>query len=247
MATAASKKFSTDRNQYTVLVVCAQGTTSSQIRQAMKSLGFTQLSTATTHIQAIEKTKVRNFSHIVFDAKSTDMPVEDFVKQMLEMDEKSILIPISEQPRIDDVFSLLKAGARGFVVPPFTTEMMEMVLERATEGPALSEAVLNAPDRNGAFTAIVLNNLYRLSVAMRQAKEFSTAARDVKTYDYQFKESVEMAQLFCEGTEDQLREKIIDGCINRAKDAATRLGRLRKKLKKDRVFDEDGNEIFDNA
>lgn len=247
MATASEKKFARDRNQYTVMVMCTQGTTSSQIRQAMKSIGFTQMSTSSSHVQAIEKTKVRNFSHVIFEAKSTDMPSVDFVKQMLEMDSNTILIPISEQPRIDDVFSLLRAGARGFVVPPFTTEMIEMVLERATAGPTLSEAVLNAPDRNGAFTAIILNNLYRLSVAMRQAKEFSTAARDVKTYDYQFKESVELAQLFCEGSDDDLREKIIEGCINRAKDAATRLGRLRKKLKKDRVFDENGNEIFDNA
>lgn len=228
-----------DRSHFTVLVICTQGTTSSQIRQALKSLGFVNISTAPTHSAAIEKIKIRNFSHIIFDAKSSDIPSLDFVKHSLNLDAKSIMIAISEQPRIDDVFGLLRAGARGFLVPPFTTEMLENILTQATEGPALSEAVLNAPDRNAAFTAIILNNLYRLSVAMRQAKEFSTAIRDVKNYDFALKESVDLAQLFCEGSDEDLREKIIEGCINRAKDAATRLGRLRKKLKKERVEDDD--------
>ena len=234
-----AKNLSRDRAHFSVMVVCSQGATSSQVRQALKSLGFVQMSTASTHLAAIEKIKLRNFTHIVFEAKATDMPSLDFVKQILAMDAKTVLIAISDQPRIDDVFGLLRFGARGFLVPPFTTEMLENILTQATEGPALSEAVLNAPDRNAAFTAIILNNLYRLSVAMRQAKEFSTAVRDVKNYDFALKESVDLAQLFCEGSDEDLKEKIIEGCINRAKDAATRLGRLRKKLKKDRVEDED--------
>jgi len=212
----------------------------------MKSIGFTQITTAASHIQGIEKTKVRNFSHIIFDAKSSDMPTFDFVTQMLSLDEKSIMVAISDQPRIDDVFGLLKLGARGFIIPPFTAEMLESVLLQATNGPALSDAVLASPDRNAAFTSIILNNMYRLTVAMRQSKEYPTAARDVKNYSTYLRESVELAQLFCEGGESNLREKIIEGCINRAQDAATRLGRLRKKLKKERVFDENGNEIFDS-
>jgi len=233
-----AKSISRDRNHFNVMVVCSQGATSSQVRQALKSLGFMQMSTASSHLAAIEKIKVRNFTHVIFDAKTTDMPSLDFVKLIIEMDANSIMIAISEQPRIDDVFGLLRNGARGFLVPPFTTEMLETVLTQATEGPALSEAVLNAPDRNAAFTAIILNNLYRLSVAMRQAKEFSSAIRDVKNYNFALKESVDLAQLFCEGSDDDLREKIIEGCINRAKDAASRLGRLRKKLKKERADDD---------
>ncbi|HMO16876.1 MAG TPA: hypothetical protein PKA63_01270 [Oligoflexia bacterium] len=243
----ATKSLAHDRSHCAVLVVCQQGQMSGQIRQAIKSLGFTQIATASSHMQAIEKTKLRNFSHVLFDAKPTDMPTFEFVRNMLEMDEKQILIAVSEQPKIDDVFGLLKIGSRGFIVPPFTTEMLETVIVQATEGPPLSDAVLNATDRNAAFTAIILNNLYRLSVAMRQAREFPTAARDVRIYSYGLRESVELAQLFCDGGDDKLREKIIEGCLNRAQDAATRLGRLRKKLKKDRVYDENGNEILDSA
>jgi DNA-binding NarL/FixJ family response regulator len=241
-----SKSMSHDRGGFSVLVVCTKGATSSQLRQALKALGFSQISAAGTHIAALERAKMRPFTHVVFEAKSTDMPAHEFVTQIIEHEDSAIMIAISDEPRIDDVFGLLRAGARGFLVPPFTTDMLEEVMTQATEGPTLSDAVLNAPDRNGAFTAVILNNLYRLSVAMRQSREFESAARDVKNYNYQLRESVELAQLFCEGGDLDLRDKIIEGCLNRAKDAATRLGRLRKKLKRGRV-DEDGNEIEEAA
>lgn len=223
-----------DRQWCKILVVSNTGAVSMQMRQLLKAMGFAHIAVASTHIQGLDRAKTRNFTHVMFDAKPTDMPTVDFVQQMLAIEEQGILVAISDQPRIDDVFGLLRAGARGFLVPPFTVDNTEEVLIRATEGPALSEAVLNAPDRNGAFAAVILNNLYRVSVAMRQAREFETAARDATIYMYALRESIEMGLLFCQGGEAELRDKIAEGCINRAKDAATRLGRLRKKLKRER-------------
>ncbi|MFN8389863.1 MAG: response regulator [Bdellovibrionota bacterium] len=227
-----------DRQKFAVLVVVQKTITSNQLRQSLKSIGFTQISVVPTHVAALERVKGRNFTHIMFDAKATDMPAIEFVKQMAEIEKDVTMIAVSEEPRIDDVFGLLRAGARAFLVPPLTVDMIEQMIVHASEGPQLSEAVLHAPDRNAAFVAVILNNLYRLSVSMRQAREFKSAERDVKVYNYSLRESVEMAQLFCEGGDDDLREKIIEGCINRAKDASTRLGRLRKKLKKERVVGE---------
>lgn len=241
------KKPSADRTSAQIMVVSPQGSTSGQIRQALKSIGYANVTSAPSHVQALNKSRVRNFTHVLFEAKATDMPTFEFVSQMMELDENCAMIALSEQPRIDDVFGLLRQGAKGFIVPPFTVETLENVLHQSTEGPPLNEAVLSSPDRNAAFTSVVLNNLYRLTVAMRQAKEFPTAQREVKIYSYSLRESVELAQLFCEGGDKELREKFIEGCLNRAQDAATRLGRLRKKLKKERVFDEDGNEITQNA
>lgn len=234
------KTMAHDRGHFSVLVVSARGATSSQIRQAMKTLGFSQISSSPSHLNALERIKTRPFTHVIFEAKSTDMPALEFVEQIIDYESEAIMIAISEEPRIDDVFGLLRAGARGFLVPPFNTETLEEVLVGATEGPPLSDAVLNAPDRNGAFTAVILNSLYRLSVSMRQAREFKSAERDVKNYNYQLRESVELAQLFCDGNEADLRDKLVEGCINRAKDASTRLGRLRKRLKKDRGTEDIG-------
>jgi len=238
----ASTSIQHERGKISVLVVAQKAITSSQLRQSLKSLGFTQISVVQSHVQALERIKTRTFSHYVFEARTTDMPAVDFVTRVIESEANAVMIAVSEEPRIDDVFGLLKAGARAFLVPPLTVDMIEQMLVMATEGPQLSEAVLHAPDRNAAFVAVILNNLYRLSVALRQSREFKSAERDVKLYNYSLRESVEMAQLFCEGGEDDLRDKIIEGCINRAKDASTRLGRLRKKLRKERTDDDPPDE-----
>ena len=240
-------KLSSDRKHFSVLVVCSQGQVNAQLRQALKALGFPNISSCSTHSAAFDRVQSRHFTHAFYDAKETDMPALEFTEKVLKFEEKVTMIAISEEPRIDDVFSLLRAGARSFLVPPFTTDMVEEVLSLATEGPRLSEAVLSAPDRNAAFTAVVLNNLYRLSVAMRQAREFPTAERDVKNYNYALRESVEMGMLFCEGSEEDLRDKIVEGCINRAKDASTRLGRLRKRLKKERLGEVPADQEQDSA
>lgn len=231
----ATLNINKDRQKFNVLIVEPKTLTSAQLRESLKNLGFTHFSVVSTHIAGLDRLKARNFTHVLFEAKPTDMPTQDFVKAALELESNAVLIAISEEPRIDDVFGLLRNGARSFLVPPLNLETIEQIIIQASEGPQLSDAVLNAPDRNAAFVAVVLNNLYRLASSMRQAREFKTAERDVRLYTYALRESIEMAQLFRDGDDDDLREKIVEGCINRARDAATRLGRLRKKLKKVRA------------
>ncbi|MCB0345669.1 MAG: hypothetical protein KDD66_11165 [Bdellovibrionales bacterium] len=236
---AKKKKFGYARGNYSVLVVCQNGSRSNQIRQALKTLGFAQISAAPTHVTALERFKVRKFSHVIFESSATDMPPLDFVMQLMEMDENCCLIAVSEQPRVDDVFGLLRAGSRHYLVVPFTVNSLEEVLTEAIEGAPLSEAVLNAPDRNSALVGVILNNLYRQTVLMRQAREFETAARELTAQTAKMIQSVDMAKLFCEGTEEDLLNEIIEACIARANIAASRLGRTRKRLQNKRVVDED--------
>ncbi len=241
MASPTNINWTHARQSIPVLVVAGNGTTSNQVRQALKTVGFSSVSAAPTHIVAVDRIRGRDFPLIMFDAVSTDMPTIDFVKQTLSMDPNSIMIPISGEPQVDDVFGLLRAGARGFLALPFTVDTLEEVVMRATEGPPLSDAVLNAPDRNAALVGVVLNNLYRTSVLMRQARDFPTARKELDRQQIMLVESMDMARLFCEGGDEQLLEKIVEGCINRANTAATRLGRTRQRLKKQREVT-DGDE-----
>lgn len=242
MASPANLNWSHARQSIPVLVVISNGTTSNQVRQALKTIGFSTISAAPTHINALDRIRGRDFPLILFEATATDMPPLDFVIQTIALDANSIMIPLSAEPRVDDVFGLLRNGARGFLALPFTVDTMEQVIMRATEGPPLSEAVLNAPDRNAALTGVILNNLYRLSVLQRQAREFPTAAKELERQHIGLIESVDLARLFCEGGDDALLEKIVEGCINRANTAATRLGRTRQKLKKKRQVEDNGAE-----
>lgn len=239
MASPTNLNWSHGRQSIPVLVVVQNGTISNQVRQALKTIGFSTVSAAPSHIVAMDRVRGRDFPLIIFDAISSDMPSVDFVTQTLVMDPNSIMIPLSGEPQVDDVFGLLRSGARGFIALPFTVDTLEDVVMRATEGPPLSDAVLNAPDRNAALVGVVLNNLYRVSVLMRQSREFPTAARELERQQIMLAESVDMARLFCEGGDEKLLDKIVEGCINRANTAATRLGRTRQRLKKQREVTDD--------
>ena len=238
------------RHNINVLVISSNGTVSNQIRGALKNIGFNKLSAIASHVGGLDRMKGRNFEIVFFDCKSSDMATMDFVREAIALGDKAILIAMSGEPRIDDVFGLLRMGARGFVVQPFTINIVEDVIMKAFEGLPFSEAVLNAADRNAALTGVVLNNLYRLSVMLRQAREFPSAARDVDRYRISFSESMEMAKMFCEHGDDLLlRDKIIEDCIARANVAATRLGRTRKRLqeKRNKSDDEDDLAELDGA
>ncbi len=234
MSSGTHKSLAYSRHNFSVLVVCANSNTNNQIRQTLKALGFAQISSAPSHIVGLERARDRKFTHVFYDARSSDMPASEFVEKIIEGDEECTLIAVSGEPRVDDVFGQLSAGSRGFLVVPFTVDSIEEVVVQASEGPPLSEAVLHAPDRNTALVGVVLNNLYRVSVLMRQAREFATASRELERQRQSFHRSVEMAKMFCEGSDDDLLSQLVEACIARANLSSTRLGRTRKKLKQKR-------------
>ncbi|MDD2943498.1 MAG: hypothetical protein PHC51_11110 [bacterium] len=233
-----------NRANLSVLVVHSNSMIMNQIRQSLKTLGFMKITSCPSHMAGLDRIKTRTFPVIFMEAKATDMPVIEFVCKVLEMDGESAMIAITAQPKIDDVFGFLKHGGKGFLVCPFTADIVEETLVRAKEGPPISEAVLSAPDRNTAFSGVILNNLYRNAVLMRQVREFPNLQKELARSFKQFSESCEMGKIFCEGGENFLREKIMETCIARANVASTRLGRTRKKLMKKRL-NEAGEEVDD--
>ncbi|MFN8389484.1 MAG: hypothetical protein U0136_04260 [Bdellovibrionota bacterium] len=232
------------RSKIATLVVAKQGShANAQIRTALHSMGLGHTSYANSHIAAMDRLRGRNFHLVIFEAHPIDMPTVDFVRQAMELDPELIMVAVSGQPRIDDVFTLLKLGARGFIVPPFAVDSFEATILRAAEGPPFSAAVLEAPDRNSALVGVVLNNFYRLTVRMRQARKFSSAALEVERYKFSFHESIELAKVFCEGgNEQQLMERIQEECAARSEVASSRLGRMRQKLAKQRMTGPDDDE-----
>ena len=218
-----------------ILVISGGGQFNHQMTLALKTIGLGNLSTADSHVRALQRLKERQFRLVIFEAKSTDMSSMDFVVNAVRLEPEIVLIAASGQPQIDDVFGLLKAGARGYLSLPFSTQCVEDIIDRAMEGPPFSDSVLQAPDRNSALAGVVLNSLYRLTVLMRQAREFETAKNQVERMKYAFNESMELARLFCEGGEEVFREKIMADCLDRSAAASSRLGRTRQRLKQKRT------------
>jgi two-component system chemotaxis response regulator CheY len=204
------------------------------LKTALGALGFGTVCDAATHLQALDRLAERAVTHVIFDARKTNMPPKDFLGKVLEMDPKIIALPASGQPDVDDVFDLLILGARGYLVKPFTAETLDQALVMATKGDPLADAVREAEDRNQALSAIMVSSLDRLATLARQARQFETARRDVPKAAAVFERSADLARTFARGGPDALLESLQELCIERGNGPASRLGRLRRQLREKR-------------
>lgn len=228
----------TERGKASVLIVESDPNDRNNMRTAVKSLGYGGISDVPNHLAAIEKIQGRRFTHIIFEAKKTNMPPKEFLQKVLEADSQTIAIPSSYEPNVDDVFDLLIMGARGYLCKPFTSDTIEAAIVMATKGDPISDAVLQAKDRNEALVAIMMGSLDKAAVILRQASQFDTAKREIPRAMATLRRSAELAKTFAKGGENGLIEALEKFCIERSKGPATRLGRLRKRLKTVRVEDE---------
>ncbi len=224
-----------ERANATVLIVETDRNERQNLRAALKSLGYGGITDVPTHHAAIEKMQERKITHIIFDAKKTNMPTTEFVEKVLEFDEEVTLIPTSFEPNVDDVFELLCLGAKGYLCKPFTTETVDAAIISASKGEPIAESVKQAKDRNEALVAIMMSSLDKAATVMRQAQQFDTAKREIPKVVQTFRTSAELARTFAKDGDDGLIKAMEEFCIERSKGPATRLGRLRKRLKTKKV------------
>lgn len=227
-----------ERARASVLVVEPDPLMRNNMRTCLKTLGYGGISDAPTHSSALEKMEGRKFSHILFDSKQSTMPPREFLVKVLEGDRTCVCVPTSTEPNVDDVFDLLVTGAKGFLAKPFTVDTVESAIVMATKGEPISDAVLRARDRNEALVAIMMGSLDKAATILRQASKFDTAKREIPRAMASLKRSAELARTFAKGGEESLLGALQDFCIERGEGPATRLGRLRKRLKTARATDD---------
>ncbi len=229
-----------ERNKAEILIVESDNSDRNNMRTAIKALGYGGISDAPNHAAALERIQQRRFTHIIFEAKRTNMPPREFLQKVLTLDAATVCVPSSYQPNVDDVFDLLMMGAKGYLVKPFNADTVEQAIIMATKGDPISDAVLTAKDRNEALVAIIMSSLDKASTVMRQATQFETAKREIPRAMATLRRSAELARTFAKGGDEGLVVALEKFCIERSKGPATRLGRLRKRLKTTRTTsDED--------
>jgi DNA-binding NarL/FixJ family response regulator len=221
-----------ERRTTSVLVVDGEMSTRTAMRQTLSALGFPQVSDAPDHIQGLQKLGQRGVTHLIFDAKKTTMPPRDFLAQALEMAPNIIAIPSSYEPNVDDVFTLLVVGARGWLVKPFNEQGLEDSIILASKGEPISESILHARDRNEALAAFIVSATDRLATIMRQGDTFETARREIPARTLALKRAVDIGRTFALGGSDQLLDALMEMCIDRSNGPASRLGRARQRREK---------------
>lgn len=228
-----------ERASSSILIVEPDALERNNMRAAIRSLGYGDVGDAPNHVTGLERLGQRKFTHIIFDAKPTNMPPVDFVIRALEGCAERCCIPASFEPNIDDVFDMLIKGAKGYLCKPFTTDSLDAAIVNATKGEPISEVVMQATDRNEALVAIVMQTLDKAALVMRQAQQFETAKREVPRAFAALRRAADLAYTFAKDGENGLMEALEKFCIERSKGPATKLGRLRKRLQNKRGDEEE--------
>lgn len=236
----------TERRKITILIVDSEPNIRQTMRQSLSSLGYGGVSDAPDHAMALTKIEERPITHIIFEARNSNMPAKEFIRKVFELDSSVIALASSYEPTVDDVFDLLINGARGYIVKPFNTEGLDSSLVMATKGEPISHSVLNAKNRNEALAALMMTSLDKLATIVRQAMYFKTAYRELPAKASAFRRAVDLGYTFAQGGPMMLREALIELCIERSRGPATRLGRYRKRLEqrkgRKREFEENETE-----
>ena len=151
-----------ERQRSTILVIEPEPNDRSNFRNCIRDLGFGTVTDVPNHAQGLERLQERAVTHIIFDAKPTNMPTVGFVEKALEQDSNLILIPASLEPNVDAVFDMLILGARGYLVKPFNLDSVENAIVSASKGEPIANAVRQAKDRNEALVAIMMSGIILL-------------------------------------------------------------------------------------
>jgi len=219
-----------ERKNASILVVEPEASLRNSLRQMLIRLGYGTVSDASDHVQALKKIEERRFSHVIFEAKRTSMPANDFLTKVIELDSSVVSIATSWEPNVDDVFGLLIIGARGFIVKPFTEESVDESIIMASKGEPISDAILYAKDRNEALASLIMTQLDKLATTLRQSVHFETARREIPRRTAGLRRTMDIGRTFARGGPEKLLESLVDFCLERSDGPATRLGRLRKRL-----------------
>jgi DNA-binding NarL/FixJ family response regulator len=229
-----------ERARVILLIIEPDASERHNMRTTAKSLGYGGVSDAPNHAAAFDKLEQRKFTHVIFSAKKTNIEPKEFLDQLLKADEDITAIPSSFEPNIDDVFTLLIMGAKGYLVKPFTADAIDQAVIMATKGEPIADVVLQAKDRNEALVAIMMSSLDRAATTIRQAEQFETAKREIPKMILGMKRSAELAKTFAKNGSEGLLVALEKFCIERGQGPATRLGRLRKKLRTGRKPNAEG-------
>jgi CheY-like chemotaxis protein len=219
-----------------VLVVHSQRILRTSVRSVLRAIGGSSVHAMSSYAEALEALSVRNFSYILFEnAKERVALPAEFARKARALSPNSYLIAMFEPAYLEDLFSCLQAGVRGFVVIPCTPEALEETLLKATEGLNIPPAMLEAESWNVIFARFVLKQLDNLCTVVRRSREEKALVAEVQSQMQGLKEAVTMGKAYCENGDQGFMQEIFSQCINRGEDHKTRLSKVRQQLAKERM------------
>lgn len=220
------------------LVVHRQRQIRVSLRASLRSFGVASTICVASLDEGINQLSVRDYTHILFEAREADPKAHEFATKSVEMFPEAILIGLFEPAYVDEFFSMLHIGVRGFLVVPCNAAVLEDALLQATGGLNIPEEFRTKSDRNEALVTLIIHKLDLLAESLRQMGEEDTQSTFIKRCKGAFRDSVRMSRRLFKGDRKALRDAFAEACEELAEQAderaRTRLGRLRRKLAQER-------------
>jgi len=219
-----------ERHLATILVIETEVLTLTSFRTSLGVLGFGSVLTVTDHAAGLKLIQERPITHVLFTSETTTHSAAEFLSCAMKLDSHMITIATSNNLVVDHVFELLRLGARGVLLKPASSEGLDMVICAATAGPTFSRVVLDARDRNEAFSALVAASLDKFADAQRLTLQKRLSSENLDLYRTELHNLLRLAEGFAEGGEAVLYPRMYQLLTDLSNGPATRLGRLRKRL-----------------
>ncbi len=115
----------------TILFVEDSPTMRRIIANSLKRLGYTDIIEAENGVDALDKIEGKTIDLLVTDWNMPEMNGADLVKSIRAMPEYETLpiVMITTRGMKDDVMKAMKLGVNGYVIKPFTPEILRTKLE----------------------------------------------------------------------------------------------------------------------
>jgi hypothetical protein len=224
-------QMSSKERQSAEILICEERMNErNSLKMALRGLHYGHIGDVPTLSQGLKRLENRNYTHIIFQARKSDITAGDFLQCAITKCPNAVFLAASFEPTVDNVFSLLIGGAKGYLVCPFTAISLDNAVVQATVGDGFPNELLMAKDRNEALVAITMSNLDRVANTMRQAKKFDALKKQIPQEMAKLRISSQMARTFCEGGPEGFFTSLETFSERRSAGPATKLGRLRKRL-----------------
>lgn len=223
-----------ERDKSVILLIESEPEELQGMKDALVSLNFPVVIPVKDHRTGLQMLYDTAVTHVIMNTSSSAIDTREFVEDLIRIDKKLIILPSTYSIQDDDIFDFFCRGARGVIVKPCSAATMDQAIGIATHHPGFSEALLKAPDRNRALSRLLVDEVDASARAYRdylnnRADEsyFSNAVRRLATV-------CAFSQTFARGGIYRLLDAAVDIFIEISHGPATRLGRLRQRLSKQR-------------
>ncbi len=234
----------TSRHKFNVLVACSKGSVSAPLRHALNTLGFGNIVSRNSYASAAEELRENEYTFVFFDSEppeESSMSEVEFIEDVTNNVKNIFLIGVSTQPSAENIYRVIRSGARGYLVPPFAPDRIDEVLLHASRGISIDKEILDSPNRNRALAGMVLDSLNLLSKYIKgiEAQVMSgnepdlEAVLQIDQLSLNVSEGTRAAKKLSEGGPAGFLEALIDESIERAR-GTTRLGRTRQARRRER-------------